>query len=256
MFRTIKDLIGTPVEAEDGKCGKCADFLFDDQHFAIRYLVVDVGGFFSREEVLISPKSVRDPDLAVHDVSIPVALTKAKIESSPPAQWHPPISQEMEEALADHYEQTQYWVGSDVWGFGPYPVDVPRPVEVDLLSEKTKHIRKRNLRSANEIMNYQVSANDGDVGSVSDFIVETKPWQIRYFVVDTGDWLPGKKVLLSPRWNELIRWEDKSVTFDLTRERIKGAPEFDPHAPVNLDYDGALHDYYGVPHTNRLEQPK
>lgn len=256
MFRTIKNLIGLPVEAEDGKCGKCADFLFDDRHYAIRYVAVDVGGFFRRDEVLLSPKSFKNPDLGVHDIRLPVALTKEKIEGSPPMNWRAPISHEMEEAFARYYNQDAYWVGSNVWGFGPHPVHVPKPETAEKYAEEAERIRKRHLRSATEVMTYQVKATDGDIGSVVDFIVETKPWQIRYFVIDTGNWLPGKKVLLSPRWERLIRWEDKSVSFDLTRERIKNAPPFDPHAPVNLDYDGSLHDYYGVPHTDGLEKPK
>ncbi|MFT5468272.1 MAG: hypothetical protein ACI8UO_003381 [Verrucomicrobiales bacterium] len=258
MFRTIKNLIGMPVEAIDGACGKCCDLLFDDRNFAIRYIVVDVGGFFSRDEVLVSPLSFKNPDLGKHDVSMGVALTKEQIESSPPLAEHEPVSLEYEHALAKHYGHPPYWVGPDLWGMTPYPMAItPPPSEQQPaeLSAELEQIRKHHLRSANKVMGYQVKALNGDVGTVADCVVETKPWQIRYFVVDTGKWLPGRKVLLSPSWEQFIRWEDKSVSYDLTRDRIENSPKFDPHTLVNVDYDGVLHDYYGVPLRGKQFEP-
>ena len=247
MFRTTKSLLGATIEATDGKCGKCCDFLFDDRQFTIRYVVVDTGGFFNRNKVLLSPLAFREADLANYGERMPVKLSKQQIEDSPPIDEHAPVSREYEMALAKHYNHDPYWVGSDVWGFGPYPIAMPAPSQTEELADEFREISEHHLHSAHEIMSYQISAEDGDIGSVSDFIVETRVWRVRYFVVDTGSWLPGKKVLLAPRWEKLIRWEDKSVSFNLTREKIKNSPEFDPRAPVNVDYDGVLHDYYGVP---------
>jgi hypothetical protein len=65
--------------------------------------------------------------------------------------------------------------------------------------------------------------------------------------VDTRNWLPGKKVLLSPRWINRVKWADSSVHFDLTRESIKNSPEFDPAKTVYRDYEADLCDHYGRP---------
>jgi len=250
MFRTIRNLLGSPIEAEDGLCGKCSDFLFDDREYAIRYIVVDTGGILQRNQVVLSPLLFRDPDLGAYSKTMPVNVSKERIDKAPPLDEAAPVSREYEEALARYYNHDAYWVGSDVWGFGPHPVPVPNPSTTEELAEDLQTIRDHHLRSANELLRYQIRGSDGEIGSVQDFVVETKLWQIRFYVVDTGGWLPGRKVLLSPLWEDEIRWEDKSISFELTREQIENSPEFDPRRPVNQDYEGAVYDYYGKPRRN------
>ena len=54
------------------------------------------------------------------------------------------------------------------------------------------------LRTAKELIGYTIRALDDDVGHVDDFYFDDRYWLIRYLVVDTGGWLSGRKVLLSP----------------------------------------------------------
>jgi hypothetical protein len=56
-----------------------------------------------------------------------------------------------------------------------------------------------HLRSTKEVAGYRIGAADGEVGHVEDFVVDDEEWAIRYVGVDTSNWLPGKKVLISPR---------------------------------------------------------
>ena len=66
-------------------------------------------------------------------------------------------------------------------------------------------------------------------------------------VVDTRNWLPGRKVLVSPVWVESVDWTEYKVTVDLTTEAVKNSPEYDPLAPVNREYEARLYDFYGRP---------
>jgi len=50
------------------------------------------------------------------------------------------------------------------------------------------------------ITGYHIHATDGEIGHVEDFMVDDEIWAIRFLVVATRNWLPGKKVILSPRW--------------------------------------------------------
>ena len=68
---------------------------------------------------------------------------------------------------------------------------------------------------------------------MEDFIVDDENWAILFLVVDTRNWLSGRKVLLSPQWIKRVEWADSSVHFDLTRESVKTSPEFDPSKAVN-----------------------
>ena len=40
---------------------------------------------------------------------------------------------------------------------------------------------------------------DGEIGHVEDFIIDDETWAIRYLIIDTRNWWPGKKVLISPQ---------------------------------------------------------
>ena len=76
--------------------------------------------------------------------------------------------------------------------------------------------------------NQNIHAVDGEIGHVEDFMVDDETWRIHFLVVDTADWLPGKKVLLSPQWINRVEWADSSVYFDLTRESVENSSEFNP----------------------------
>src|ERR1019366_7117855 len=81
MLRNVKDLQGYAIGATDGAIGTVDDRYFDDEGWAIRYLVVDTGGWLSGRKVLISPVAIGPPDW-LHQV-LPVSLTKAQVEKSP-----------------------------------------------------------------------------------------------------------------------------------------------------------------------------
>jgi hypothetical protein len=82
---------------------------------------------------------------------------------------------------------------------------------------------------------------------VEDLIVGTDRWTIRYLVVDTKNWLPGRKVLIARGWLDSVSWENRKVQVGLNRKEIKGSPEYDSAEPVNREYETRLYDYYGRP---------
>ncbi len=87
---------------------------------------------------------------------------------------------------------------------------------------------------------------DGEIGHVEDFAVDVKAWAIRYAVVDTRNWLPGKKVLVTVPWISGVDWADAEVSVDLGSVEIREAPA-PPGAEIDRDYEIKLHSYYGRP---------
>ena len=81
MLRSLKDLEGYTVSATDGDLGSVVNFLFDDERWIVRYLVVETGKFFEGRHVLISPISFRQVDGSTRQFH--VALTKDKVKNSP-----------------------------------------------------------------------------------------------------------------------------------------------------------------------------
>jgi hypothetical protein len=98
-----------------------------------------------------------------------------------------------------------------------------------------------HLRSSRAVTGHHIEARDGEIGHVEDFLVDDETWAIRYIVIGTHNWLPGKHVLLGPEWVDEIDWASSTVRVDVDRDQIKHAPEFDASAPIARDYEKALH---------------
>ena len=229
----------------DGDIGRCKDFLFDDEHWTVRYMVADTGKWLPKQKVLISPISLGKPDWA--SKRFPVNMTKEMIEGSPPLDSDAPVSREYEMKWFEHHGWAVYWGGAGVWGAGANPATLIGRGEKKETVEQEPGTLEKHLRSVNEIEGYHIDAKDGEIGHVEDFIIDDVSWTLRYIVVDTKNWLPGRKVLVSPRWIESVKWHERKVSVDLTRQGVENSPEYDFSAPVNREYEERLYDYYGFP---------
>ena len=105
-----------------------------------------------------------------------------------------------------------------------------------------------HLRSSNETCAYAIAAVDAEMGTVHGFVVETATWAIRYLIVDTGEWLMGRLVLLRPDAIETIDWPGRMMQANATADTIRHSPTYDERAELSRDYEAFLHDYYGWPH--------
>jgi hypothetical protein len=85
---------------------------------------------------------------------------------------------------------------------------------------------------------------DGEIGHVEDFIIDDEMWAIRYLIIDTQNWWPGKKVLISPQWIERVSWRKSKVFVNLIRETIRQSPEYTEESLLNRDYETGLHRHY------------
>lgn len=101
------------------------------------------------------------------------------------------------------------------------------------------------IRSLDETAGYTLQARDKEVGRVIDFLFDDETFIVRYLVVDTRNWLPGGKVLLSPAWLESINWQEKKVYTELMATVIENCPVYDPTKPISREYEIKLFDYYG-----------
>lgn len=105
------------------------------------------------------------------------------------------------------------------------------------------------MRSVNEIdgsfFGYHVEASDGEIGHVTDFVIDDKNWRIYYIVVDTKDPLTSEQILLSTDWINNVEWERKNVSIDLTKEQFNEMKEFKTNEPITRAYEEDLYRRLG-----------
>jgi sporulation protein YlmC with PRC-barrel domain len=241
----VKNLNGYSIGATDGDIGKLDDFYFDDEFWTIRYLVAETGNWLLNRKVLISPFALLKVDLARERLN--VTLTKKQVEESPSIDTDKPVSRQHEASYLDYYGYPYYWGGPYLWGSMTYP----RLSDADQRSIEEAGMKREeendcHLRSVNKVTGYHIEASDGAIGHVEDFIIDVETWEIRYLVVDTQNWWPGKKVLVAPQWISRVSWNDLKVYVDLSRETIQKGPEYHPDS-LNRKYEETLYDHYKRP---------
>lgn len=246
MQRSLKDLERYSVCATDGEIGHVVDFLLDDEQWAVRYLVVEAGGFFNGRRVLISPIAFREVDWATRQFHL--ALTMDKVKASPAVDTDKPVSRQHEQDYSRYYGYSYYWNFLPMAGIGMYPGSLAgaglkdTPVENGDPPSGDTH-----LRSASALRHYHVQGTDDAIGHVADFIADDATWGVRYLVVDTSNWWLGRKVLVAPHWAHRVSWKDRNVYVNMTRDAIKNSPEWNGAAAVNREYEQRLYDHYGRP---------
>jgi len=103
------------------------------------------------------------------------------------------------------------------------------------------------LQSIKQLYGNKLGATDGDIGQVKDFYFDDHDWTVRYVVAETGNWLPGRQVLLSPHAFVRIDSSGKLLPVNLTRKQIEGSPSIDLHKPVSRQYEEKYHQYFDWP---------
>jgi sporulation protein YlmC with PRC-barrel domain len=235
MINSSKELLGTKMYAAGEEIGKLVDIYFDENDWNIRYLVVEVGDWLDRNTLLFSPLAV-----TLHEEGLNIGIKKELIEKSPPIDLERPFSRQQEIELHRYYDWPFYWVRLD---HSSYPL-VEMYTEMKEAGSIEEDTEDHNLRSAKEVAGYKIAARDGDIGRVDNFLMDDDKWNIIYMVVDTGSWLPGRKVLISPSWVTDIDWSESRVRLDLEQNTIQNSPEYDPSEPLDRQYEERLYEYY------------
>lgn len=239
MLINAKTLNGCKLDSRDGEIGKVKEFYFDDRHWTIRYLIADTGSWLASRQVLIAPSALGAIRLEERLVS--VELTKKQIENSPSLNTDKPVSRQYEEDYYGYYGWPTYWDGPNRWGAYPYLVRDPN--QWDKATKRTR-AWDPELRSTRAVTGYHIQADDGEIGHVEDFVIDDETWAIRYLVVATRNWWPGKKVLISPQWINRVSWGESKVFINLSRETIKQSPEYTEDSLVSRDYEVDLYGHY------------
>jgi hypothetical protein len=205
MLYELKALIGSPVAATDGEMGSVRNFLFDDQSWKVRYLVVDVGNWLKRRDVVLPITVVERPDWAERICH--THLTRKQVQDSPEVDAEMPVSRQQEIAMHDYFGPLASWVDT-VFDSSPMPTGMKYPVH----TTEVLH-----LRSTSHMLGYQVLATDGDFGILEGFVMDEASWHLGYLEVKSGDWLQNRSVLVPTSWVQSVSWTEFRIHLHHTK---------------------------------------
>jgi hypothetical protein len=242
MLHKAKTLKGYKLHCLDGEIGQADEFYFDDHYWTIRYLVANTETWLPGRQVLISPYAL--VGVNIKEQYITIDLTKKQIEDSPAWTSDKPVSFQFEQDYHGYFGWPSYYGGPNMWGAYPY---IERDRKKWKGHSQSKKAWDPRLRSTLKVSGYYIQATDGEVGHVEDFIIDDELWTIRYLIINTRNWWPGKKVLVSPKWIERVSWNESKVFVNLLRETIKQAPQYTEESLITRDYEARLHRHYNRP---------
>jgi PRC-barrel domain protein len=261
MLFAVSGLEGCPVRASDGgDVGTVKDFLFDDRTWKISWMAVGAGHWLPGRRALIHPSAIapltlppkpRLPMMSPGEaLELTVNLTKDEIEAGPHLGEDEPVTRDMEALLYDYYGWDPYW-GATHFGGAVLPNAEARivadAVRRDTQTETPPVDGGDHLRSVVEFKGYYVHALDGDIGHVENLLADDANWEIRYLVIATRNWWPGKVVQLSPYAVKDIDWFGEHINMNVTRDQVRSAPAWDPLAMTDQVREEQFHRHFGWP---------
>jgi hypothetical protein len=229
MLQSLKQLYGDKLGASDGEIGQVKDFYFDDQNWAVRYVVADTGSWLPGRQVLISPRAFG----SLHPAGkvLGVNLTRKQIENSPAIESHKPVSRQYEEEYHRYYGWPYYWQGDGLWGLSGFPIlelpPQPLPSPPAAASGPQAERADAHLLSAQAVNGYHLQASDGAIGHVCDFMMDARSWAIDQLVIKIGHRFSGSEVQIPASKVGRISYADSTVFVNLTGKAVEQSPAHD-----------------------------
>ncbi|MDQ8204436.1 PRC-barrel domain-containing protein [Pelagicoccus sp. SDUM812003] len=270
MLRSLKDVIGYPLMATDGKAGKVKDVLFGDRHWRVRYLDVDTrSGFHLKlrriwddeadsggtSRVLVPSERLGEPTMGLDRRQFPVNMSSEEISCCPHHEELQPVEEKYQSEFRRFFRRNLYQeqpFATPFTAMGSYlPMGFEyEPTEIEYLEhqKRMKEIAGEHLHSAKAIFGYQVQGQDEEaLGTVSDLIMEVDRWVVAYAVVTLMHSFPHRKYLVKLSEVRDLDWASSSMKLDLTKDQVMEGRRYWAYDSVNCDEDGHEYDYFGRP---------
>ena len=104
------------------------------------------------------------------------------------------------------------------------------------------------LSKAKTLKGYSLQNTDGEtMGTVKEFYFDDRHWAVRYLIANTGNWLKGRQVMISPYALIAVNFDYQNIVADLTKRQIEDSPSSDSDKPVSRQFEESYYGYYGWP---------
>jgi hypothetical protein len=260
MLWSANSIRGFCIRAIDGSIGAVDECLFDDRQWVLRSVVANLGDWLLEHFVLVPPTALKALDGKSR--TLEVALTCQQVTDSPDIATDPPVSHQIATDRSAVTGSLNYGGASGFWGLGMCMGEYSAAARLLAFEaeqdgrralERSAEARRRDphLRSTRAVCGCAVRACDGAAGHIVDFILDDTVWAIRYLVVTSRMWWPGKRVLVPARWIGAIDLSRPMVGVDAPRAVLQCGPVFDPAVIADPAYETWLCDAYA-----RMQAPE
>jgi hypothetical protein len=209
--------------ASDRRLGRVEQCYFDDQTWALRFLIVRAGSWLAGRRVLLPPWSVKSVDWPRRHLT--VSLTSDQLRNLPPMHDVAPVSHEREREYLRYFDQPSDWT----YGFGVAVAlwELEPAARAAAIEDEARGILPSNhLRSSADVTGYHIQATDGRGGVLRDFLVDDETWRVRGLVVDTGDRFGTHRVVVATDAIERISWGHRAVFVRLPRRAVADSESY------------------------------
>ena len=217
MLQNVQTLCDYTILAKGGDIGKIHDFLFDEETWEIRYLVIEPSNGLSDRKVPISVVALDQTNQVSRKV--PIQLTKEQVKNCPNIDTDALMSRQNQNRLNEVYPLFQYWAMS-----GYVSASLPLSLVSDQPSQPEED--KTTFRSIEDVSHCHVKSVDGNIGAIEDIVVDDESWSIRYIVANPTQWLLGRKFWIIPTWIKTIDWEEQEVFLKISKKQLKNTPDY------------------------------
>ena len=199
MLCDLNGLLESPMIANDGETGRVRDFLFDDQSWRVGYLVLDMGNWLRRHDVVVPVAALDPPDWECKTVRS--CLTEAQLHNCPGVDTRQPVSRQQELAMREFFGPVASWANAR---FGM--TSMPAFAKYTALKGEDSH-----LRSSVRLMGHRVWATDGSIGQLRGFLLDEGSWHISHLEVGVSGWENRSCTLVPTDWVDQISWAECRV---------------------------------------------
>ena len=99
----------------------------------------------------------------------------------------------------------------------------------------------------NKLIGYSMQAVDRTIGAVDDLYFDDERWVIRYLICNTGDWLAGRRILISPISILELNADTAVVSVNLTADLVEKSPDISLKQPVSRRLEAEYSDHFDLP---------
>ena len=187
------------LHATDGTIGQVKDLFFDDESWAVRYLVVETGNWLTRHRVLIPTAALGG--IESDKKAIQVSISREQVKGSPDIDCAMPVSRQHQTDLSGYYGFPTYHEGASQRENDPH------------------------LRSAIALNGYVTRSEKDEVGNVRQFMIDDNGWKAVAIILKTGSWWHGDLMSIDTNDVESIDWETRSIAIGASRDSLKDEPQ-------------------------------